>query len=969
MSTENMPVSSMRMAVVRAARKPIAEQSGERQVKYSDNSTFYNALKTARAGADPRNALNTQATTFKTSNALYIANETVLKGLFPGFALIDDYLRVQLKDSVKADLKTLIEGSDVLNQSANAYIGGAGYAALRSRIWDNVFALTILGQTTALRTEEVKILRLLNIIEKIAANDPLLDTGQGIVSAYFSTVLLPADVFPLPDVVLPTEPVTQAAPPDTLSALKTRLTELQGAYADIIQKYDHQTYEYKTKSYPIRNEEDPDDDLQPNVLDHDPLALNKTNGGSLRASTLAELSRFNISRDFVYMPYIHEKFGSEIRKIGRLVNAKKERQMAIRVDGALIMLGNECVQLALESPCKPFVFAQWSTNWPNGAGHIRPIGIADLKVVNTQLYKYELGEVAHVENVLKGEIRKRTFRDLQRQESTLEEEQETVTTNEKETQSTERFELQQEAQNVIQQDQAAQSGVSVSAAYGPVSGSLSSDNSSSTSQLQATSQATSYAKEVMERALQRVIEKKRTKRTVTTIVETEDTVEHGFDNTTNGAGGTDNVTGVYRWLDKIYYNQVVNYGRRMMFEFIIPEPASFYLFAKLAKPKTDEVFEAPPPFEITSFEEITIDKYDEFVVRYGATGIKPPPQGLISVQASTSHDPTSTQNDEWTTWATQLTVPTGYYAFSARVSLLLSQGTGQYITISVGTTPPVTRYESEVVDITDIPEVSGEIPINMRCKSSHYAIAVNVFCKPSAETLQQWQIDTFNAIKAAYDQRVSEYNRWLNQQQVGRMVYGNNPARNREIERKELKKHCIEFVSGQRFESFDALRNNVAPFGYPEFSFVESAKEGRYIQFFEQAFEWEQMTYNFYPYYWARKKEWVNIIQRDENDPVFMNFLQAGAVRVLVPVRNTYVKAILHYLNTGGEIWNGEDVPAPDDPMYVSILDEIMEQDGTFQGGTIEGDPWLSKVPTSLVYLTHGNSPNDLPDFSAGLPL
>jgi hypothetical protein len=100
-----------------------------------------------------------------------------------------------------------------------------------------------------------------------------------------------------------------------------------------------------------------------------------------------------------------------------------------------------------------------------------------------------------------------------------------------------------------------------------------------------------------------------------------------------------------------------------------------------------------------------------------------------------------------------------------------------------------------------------------------------------------------------------------------------------------------------------------------------------------------------------------------------MNFLQAGAARVLVPVRPSYTKAVLHYLSTGGEIWGGEDVPLPDDPMYVSIVEEIMEADGYFEGSENEGEPWLSKVPTSLVYLTHPNTPNDLPDYSADLPL
>ncbi len=966
MSTTNLPTNAFKLATVRAPRRPNVNDDPARRIPYTLSSAFYTTLRTNRAGANPRPAMIASATTFRSSDPLHIASLAVLKGLFPGFDRIDDYLRTRQRNAVKADLKSLIEGPLVLNQTASAYVAAGGYAALKSRVWDNIFALTILGQSTALRTEEVRILRLLNVIEKIAANDPVMNTGRGIFSVYMSVVVLPGDVFPMPDVALPTEPTTQPEAADPAVALRTQLEDLRSAYAEIKTAYDVQSYEYRELKYPKRDELDPDDRLQANVLTHDPLALAPDRASRLSARTLGQLGQFAIKTTFVYMPYVHDKFGGEIRRLGRLVNATRERRTVVRVGNSLIMLGNECVKPALESPCKPFVFAQW----PGGAGLVRPVGIADLKVVRTQLYKYELGEVAHVENILQGEVRKRTFRDLERKETTLEQEQETTRESERETQTTERFELHQEANNVVQQDQASQSGITASVSYGPMgSGTLNASTSSSMSQAEANIQATTYAKEVMERALQRVIEKTRTKRTVTTIVENEEITEHVFDNTPSGAGGTDHITGVYRWLDKLYYNQVVNYGRRMMFEFIIPEPAAFHVFSKLAKPKSDEAIDAPPPFSITSFESITPENYDEYAVLYGATDVNPPPSSIVSVQSTKGHDFVGSGGAAWTTWVGQLTVPEGYTATNARVSILLSSGSGHYITVCVGTAAPVTRYVSDVVDITSLPQTGGEIPINMRCHSDQYALAVAVFCRPSAETYQQWQIATYGALKAAYDQKVSEYNRWLNQQTVNAMIGGSNPAMNRQVERNELKKHCIEFISGQRFESFDAMRNNAAPFGYPEFSFDEANKEGRYIQFFEQAFEWDQMTYLYYPYFWARKKEWVNILQRDESDPLFMSFLQAGAARVLIPVRNAYVKAVLHYLNTGGEIWNGEDVPTPDDPLYVSIIDEIMEADGYFEGGEAVGEPWLSKVPTSLVYLQNPNTPGDLPDYSAALPL
>lgn len=961
-----LPTDIFKLATVRAPRKPTVASTVLHTVPYTSESTLHQTLAMQRTGANARATMLATATTYKGTGA-YIPTVDGLYALFPGFQLVDDYLRTRQKDAVKADLKTLVEGPSVLNMTATAYVGAGGYGALKSKVWDNLMAQCILGASAALRTELTRILRLLNIIERIAANDPALNTGAGIFGLYMATVLVPGDVFPLPDVPLPAEPETRPLPTDPTADLQAELDELRYAYSNVKMAYDQQVYEYKQKKYPPRKEDDPDDSKQPNVIGHDPLALDPGRAAGLDQKTRDTLDKYGIRTGFVYMPRMEEVFGSEIRRMGRLVNANKGETMVARVGSTLIMLGNECVNATLEAPCKPYVFAPW----PGGAGHIRPIGIADLKVVRSQLYKYEQGEVAHVENILRGEKRTRSFRDLYRQESSLEEEQETTKENEHESQTTERFELQQEANNVVQQDQASQIGVSASISYGPMgSGTLSAGTSSSTSQMQATAQATDYAKEVMERALQRVVERSRTRRSVTTIVENEETTEHSFDNTALGAGGTENIAGVYRWLDKVYYNQVVNYGRRMMFEFIVPEPAAFYLFSKLAKARSDEAKEVPPPFAITSFEEITPETYDEYAVLYGATGIKPPPQGIVSVQATKGHDYVGSGDVTWTTWTTQLTVPDGYTVASARVSILLSGGSDYYITVCVGTSAPVTRYHSEVVDITDIPAVAGgEVPVNMRCHSDHFALAVELFCTPSAQTFQQWQIDTYAALKTAYDQKVNDYNRWLNQQVYLTSQYGTNPDQNRQVERKELKKHCIEFISGQRFESFDALRNNVAPYGYPEFSFSEAAAEGRYIQFFEQGFEWEQMTYWFYPYYWARKREWVNILKRDESDPLFMNFLQAGAARILVPVRPGYEKAMLHYLNTGGEIWQGEDVPAPNDPLYVSIIDEIKEADGSFEGGIEEGEPWLSKVPTSLVYLEHQGTPNDLPDYSAVLPL
>ena len=71
--------------------------------------------------------------------------------------------------------------------------------------------------------------------------------------------------------------------------------------------------------------------------------------------------------------------------------------------------------------------------------------------------------------------------------------------------------------------------------------------------------------------------------------------------------------------------------------------------------------------------------------------------------------------------------------------------------------------------------------------------------------------------------------------------------------------------------------------------------EGRLIEFFEQAFEWEQITYLFYPYFWGRKANWIMLSNQSDPDPAFMQFLQGGAARVVL--------WLLHRVTAAGRVF------------------------------------------------------------------
>ena len=119
---------------------------------------------------------------------------------------------------------------------------------------------------------------------------------------------------------------------------------------------------------------------------------------------------------------------------------------------------------------------------------------------------------------------------------------------------------------------------------------------------------------------------------------------------------------------------------------------------------------------------------------------------------------------------------------------------------------------------------------------------------------------------------------------------------------------------------------------------------GSFIKFMEQAFEWDLISYDFYPYYWANKDEWKNLYQFESNDAVFRSFMQAGMARVMVTVKPGFEDAVMHYM-AFGQIWNGGLMPVLGNPLYLSIVDELKEQEYVVE------ETWTTTLPTKLIAL------------------
>lgn len=615
---------------------------------------------------------------------------------------------------------------------------------------------------------------------------------------------------------------------------------------------------------------------------------------------------------------------------------------------------------------------------PTGSGYARILGMGDLKVVREEPRNYELGEIAHIENIMAGEFKDRSHRRLQKTEETFSTITERESEEERDLQSTERFQLSQEASEVIQFESKLEAGFNLSASYGPaVSVGANTSASLALSSESSKKSASDFSREVTERAKNRIVERVREERARKTIQEIEEINKHGFDNRENDA----HVVGVYRWVDKVMRVRLLNYGIRMLLEFVIPEPAAFFTQALISAPpkgiameKPSELIVSLTPAEITDVASSEND-YRRLAQLYQVSDIEPPPSQYTTLADNITY--AETGEDKTQTSSKKITIIDGYKANKVVFTRSRAREGDNYMVhvAAAGGAGDISGHKR----VFELSNFRGELPISVSFRGKHaLSVHVTVYCERTREAFTKWQTKMYKALLEGYQKMKSEFDEQLAVAGIREANRTQNlaPERNRAIERNEIKRGVISMLTGQYFDLFGAITELrfdyhervgdalvPATQSFPEIDFDQAIPEGKYLQFFENAFEWSNLSYIFYPYFWGRKQTWVEKVGLDNPDPTHLAFLQAGAARVVAPVRPGYERVVVHYLDKG-EIWGGDDVPdlrgvsAP----YVDITEEIREQQGNPIAEPVVEDEWDVKLPTSLVMLQEDAS---LPVFIA----
>jgi hypothetical protein len=692
---------------------------------------------------------------------------------------------------------------------------------------------------------------------------------------------------------------------------------------------------------------------------------------------------------------------------------------------------------------------------------VSPVGVGDLKVVKQWLLGYKVGEISHIDNVLLGETKSRVHRHLEKTEDvfTLTSEQQEETT--RDTQTTDRFEIKREAENVVKSDINVTAGLNVNLTYQgtgyTIVSTVTGGVAYTRSQTEQEKVASNFARDVVDKAVKRVQSRVSQTHTTTTLFETEETNTHSFEN----KAGKTHISGLYRWLDKEYRSQIYNFGKRMMFEFVIPEPAAFLVESRLRAYETALEVPQPPTRpnraalpkwvdELTP-AAITPERFEELRITHDLGDLRYPQvtRWVDFVDAGTGRNYFTEHGIDSSTWQGR-TFTCRLNSKDYAISNLVVQGYvffwGANDTAGSDNNTFDVRVDGRqyVLDVDNSRErwyygnnfpadhpAGGAPPLNDDQVTlffgfwdvAQYDLSIHAELTLPPAVLATWQSSVVARVRAAEQKRIDAVNGEREQSYQSRLatyrsrigelratavndlLQGQSEAFNRQLIVRELKRQCLAVIT----KEFDAdasddtitaleamgtrpvtiqyrqLRVTEAPstenpeaassqfeivekdIDYPVPRLAVARTKGRYVQFLEQAFEWQQLSYLCYPYFWASPPTWVELMGRsDDADPFLTAFLQAGSVRVLVAVTPAHDDAVLHFLATG-EPWDGGPAPVIGDPLYLPIYEELRRQQDDRANAVPQGESWTFTLPTSLVYLEDSSTPLPAPSES-GVP-
>ncbi len=606
-----------------------------------------------------------------------------------------------------------------------------------------------------------------------------------------------------------------------------------------------------------------------------------------------------------------------------------------------------------------------ANTWRPKAALSREPAVCDHFVVRETLVGYEMGQIEDIKNYLKGELKNHSLRYL-----TVNEEETTTEVETEENRTTETATQQRNSMTAASQ-KAANSTVGLDARvktegqYGPTKVSTDVGFQYSSTKNEASQTAAEFSTEVLSKSVEEVKERELKRVVRRSRTELEEIQDHKVDNV-KGAAHT---VGIYRWVDSVWKATTYGIGLRLVLEFLIPEPGRNIEQAGEVKAKNPEA--QPPALPVDLFNTLTSETAATHAATYGADGIKAQPdeRQVIGVPFGTTDFKDASGERVMAVVVKDVKIPENYIGEAVFVAVTSMEradvdvnsnvvidipgakpaqflenpaGPSNPFIVDTGVGRPNPQVRTLILESKSAFGPGSTVPVTVYAEDVRgLAGVVEVHCRLTDAARNQWKLETIEKISGAYRARLAEW------QSRDRAQSFEPPAPRPQPDLDALCRHACISSMLNGWPSTVPTRNDAN--GWPKPGAL-AGKTGELIEFMEQAFEWSNLQYVAYPYYWADSARWPTLLAYDNADPHVREFVRSGAVRMVVPVRLDLSEAVLFFLATGIP-WFGAAAPIPGEPGYVAIADEI-------RSTRIKDDPqekvvgeYRYTLPTSLTIL------------------
>ncbi len=651
---------------------------------------------------------------------------------------------------------------------------------------------------------------------------------------------------------------------------------------------------------------------------------------------------------------------------------------------------------------------------PDQVTLVRRATTSDLFVVRKEWRGYVADEIAEIRNVMAHENNQTRFVRIDESEVIDTSSSSTASTSETSSETSDESTFNEQSKREIDLAINAKGQVDITGKYGPTSLAVSAGFAADFSMKDSTERATQIAKKAIARAASKVETQTRQERTRRTLTRTELRQRHGIDNTSD-----DHVNGVYRWVSRIDRFQIWRYPDRLQLEFEIPEPGRYLLEQLSDLPARPAGVGKPPAFELPA-GGITPENYLALASLFGASGLPEPPQpvtGVSTAIALMAKDAPTAPPDYWNgpilSQMVEVAVPPGYAATSVKANIEATplhaiwhremsdhvgydqQETLHAITatVAVGDQMIFEKETGPFADSTNSIMTAGAssnhlvqyfdghlhhagtaqtlaTPISLKVPISVVLVGawsgnvgIELTCALTAQARAAWVQGVYDALRAAHDVWQREWRAEQAMAGTRAMLAERSPARNEELMTNEVRRHVISWLLGESpFRGRKAVPDRAGgasePDNSPDIDIAAALGSASTIQFLEQALEWSNLAWVNYPYYWADRDRWSELLDLETIDPALGAFLRAGSIRVVVPARPGMSTAVLHWLTYRQPWLGGSCAPVPGEAMYISVAEEIRDQLMPPADG-VPGESWEVALSTGLMWL--GDKEQGLP--------